>query len=107
MELVEDEMAVLRERVVEAELRAEAARAGLRDLDALRMLTAEERAGALEEGGAARAVGRLREGKPWLFAQSTSAAVRVPGAGAVARPDAMAMGHGEWRAARAVVLRGR
>ena len=101
----ESELARLRMRVVDAELRAEGARAGMRDLDALKMLSDEDRQAALDDGGAAKAVTKLRKEKPWLFTSSTSAAARAPAAAAVAPANAMTMSHEEWRAARAALLR--
>lgn len=101
----EGELERLRQRVGEAELRAEGARAGLRDLDALRMLDEEDRRGAIEDGGAARAVAKLRAAKPWLFTASTSPAARRPAAAPQAISDAMRMSREEWRAGRAALLR--
>lgn len=101
----EGELARLRMRVVDAELRAEGARAGMRDLDALKMLSDEDRQAALDDGGAAKAVTKLRKEKPWLFTSSTSAAARAPTAAAVAPVNAMTMNHEEWRTARAALLR--
>ena len=101
----EGELAQLRMRVADAELRAEGARAGMRDLDALRMLSEDDRQAALDDGGAAKAVTKLRKEKPWLFTSSTSAAARAPAAVAVTPVNAMTMSHEDWRAARAALLR--
>ena len=101
----EGELARLRMRVADAELRAEGARAGMRDLDALKMLSDEDRQAALDDGGAAKAVTKLRKEKPWLFTSSTSAAARAPAAAGVAPANAMTMSHEEWRTARAALLR--
>ena len=99
------ELARLQMRVADAELRAEGARAGMRDLDALKMLSEEDRHGALDDGGAARAVAKLRREKPWLFTSSTSAAARAPAAAAMPPANAMALSHDEWRTARTALLR--
>jgi len=99
------EMAQLLLRVADAELRAEGAKRGMRDLDALKMLSEEDRRGAVEDGGAEKAVAKLRKDKPWLFTTSTSAAARAPAAAPVAPVNAMDMTRDEWRAARAALLR--
>ncbi len=85
------ELTTMRLRVADAELRAAGAKAGIQDLDALKMVSEEDRHGAAEPGGAEKAVAKLRKDKPWLFAASTSPAARAPAAGAVAPPDAMQM----------------
>lgn len=99
------ELVKMRLRVADAELRAAGAKAGIQDLDALKMVSEEDRDSAAEPGGAERAVARLRKDKPWLFAASTSPAARAPAAGPVAPTDAMGMSREEWRAARAALLR--
>lgn len=101
----ESEMARLRQRLADAELRAEGARHGMRDLDAIRMLSDEDRHGAMAKGGAEKAVAKLRAEKPWLFTASTSPAARPPAA-SVMPVDAMKMSYEEWRAGRAALLRG-
>jgi hypothetical protein len=101
----EGELARMRLRVADAELRAAGAKAGIQDLDALKMLSEEDRHGVAEEAGAAKAVAKLRKDKPWLFTASTSAAARAPAATAVSPANAMAMTHEEWRAARSALLR--
>ena len=101
----EGDLARLRMRVADAELRAEGARAGMRDLDALKMLSDEDRQAALDDGGAGKAVTKLRKEKPWLFTVSTSAAARAPAVATVAPMNAMTMSHEEWRTARAALLR--
>lgn len=101
----ESEKARLLLRVADAELRAEGAQRGMQDLDSLKMLSEEDRIGAAEQGGAEKAVARLRKEKPWLFTASTSPAARTPAAGPVAPANAMKMDYAEWRAARAALLR--
>jgi len=88
-------------RVRQAELKAEAVRAGIVDLDGLRMLTPETNAGE-----AAEVIAKLRREKPWLFsAGSSSSAAVAPVAAPVKRKMATEMSVEEWRAARAELLR--
>ncbi len=99
------ENAVLRARLVQAELRTEALRAGMVDLDGVRMIDPGAirltEAGGLE-GGAALMT-RLRQDKPWLFGRgSSSSGAAAPSA---APRSAMDMGVDEWRAARAELVR--
>jgi hypothetical protein len=97
-------------RLVAAELKAEAVRAGMIDLDGLKLADAS----ALvlgEDGvvhGAAALVAELRRAKPWLFtAGSSSWAAAAPPA-APPRPRlATEMSVAEWRAARSELLRRR
>jgi hypothetical protein len=97
-------------RLVAVALRAEAVRAGMVDLDGLKLADASGLS-AGEDGsvpGAAALVDGLRRDKPWLFAtsNSSSAAQAPPSAPARARP-ATEMSVAEWRAARAELLRRR
>jgi hypothetical protein len=97
-------------RLIHAELKAEAVRAGMVDLDGLKLIDAGtvslNEAGELE-GGAALMM-QLRRSKPWLFggASSSSSAAPPP-----SRPPsaklATQMSYEEWRSARAVVLKRR
>ena len=59
----EGEMARMRRRVADAELRAAGAKAGMHDLDALKMLSEEDRQGAMEDGGCGEGRGQAAEGK--------------------------------------------
>lgn len=105
------ENAALRARLLQSELRTEAVRPGMVDLDGIRLidpaaLTLTD-TGALDGGPALMA--RLRQDKPWLFgkppgASSSSGAVPPPAAPATPR-SAMDMGVDEWRTARAELLR--
>ena len=99
------ELERMRLRVADAELRAEGTKRGMHDLDALKMLSEEDRLGAAEQGGAEKAVARLRKDKPWLFTTSTSAAARAPAAAAVVPANAMEMTYEQWRTARSALLR--
>jgi len=98
----------LRARLVQAELRMEALRAGMVDLDGVRLIDPGAirltEAGGLE-GGAALMT-RLRQDKPWLFGRgSSSSGAAAPSAAPAAPRSAMDMGVDEWRAARAELLR--
>jgi hypothetical protein len=97
-------------RLIRAELKAEAVRAGMVDLDGLKLIDAGtvklNEAGEVE-GGAALMM-QLRRSKPWLFggASSSSSATPPP-----SRPPsaklATQMSYEEWRAARAELLKRR
>ena len=105
------ENTALRARLVQAELRTEALRAGMVDLDGVRLIDpgaiSLSETGGLE-GGAALMT-RLRQDKPWLFGRtgggSSSSGAPAPAAAPAAPRSAMDMGVDEWRAARAELLR--
>ena len=104
------ENAALRARLVQAELRTEALRAGMVDLDGVRLIDPDAiqltEAGGLEGGSALMT--RLRQDKPWLFGRgSSSSGAAAPMAAPAAPRSAMDMGVDEWRAARAELLRRR
>jgi hypothetical protein len=98
-------------RLVRAELKAEAVRAGMVDLDGLQLLNLADvklsEAGDLLDGPALFA--KLKRTKPWLFGvpQSSSAAASAP------RPEVLRVRHAnemsqeEWQAARAALIRRR
>jgi len=97
-------------RLIRAELKAEAIRAGMVDLDGLKLLdTSEIRLnGSGEIVEAAAILAKLKRAKPWLFnAGSSSAAANPP------RPEpprvrhANELSHEEWLAARAALLKRR
>ena len=96
--------------LLRAELKVEAVRAGMVDLDGLKLLdTSDLRLGANGEVEGAQAVmQKLRRSKPWLFGQSSSSS---PGAPPPAQPPvrklATEMSADEWRSARADLLRRR
>jgi len=92
-------------RLREAELKAEALRAGIVDLDGLRLLDPASLAGG--DVGAAEAIGRLRQEKPWLFTAAASGAGAPPPPARPRRKLATEMSVEEWRAARADLLRRR
>ncbi len=87
-----------------AELKAEAVRAGIVDLDGLRLVDPAAADGA----DAPAVIARLRQDKPWLFAAVTTGSVAPPPPAAKPRVRlATEMTLEEWRAARADLLRRR
>jgi hypothetical protein len=97
-------------RLIRADLKAEAIRAGMVDLDGLKLIDMDEvrlnEAGEVVE--AAAVLAKLKRAKPWLFgAASSSAAANPP------RPEpprvrhASELTHEEWLAARAALLKRR
>ncbi len=97
-------------RLVQAELKAEALRAGIVDLDGLKLIDLSHvklGADGEVEGGAALIAG-LKRAKPWLFAApSSSAAAKAPAALAPRQKMASEMTDDEYRAARAALLKRR
>ena len=93
----------------QAELRAEAMRAGIVDLDGLRLLDPEVfGAGAETRPAAGEVIGKLRRDKPWLFGgSSSSSSGAAPAAAPLRKRLATDMTIEEWRAARAELLRRR
>ncbi|MGR3717167.1 MAG: hypothetical protein ACU0B1_10510 [Thermohalobaculum sp.] len=97
-------------RLMAAELRAEALRAGIVDLDGLRLLDRPEVSVSADGQvhGADRAVARLRRDKPYLFRDaSSSAAAAAPEGRSAGGRMATEMSLDEWRRARADLLRRR
>jgi hypothetical protein len=102
--------AATQQRVLHAELRSHATRAGMVDLDGLKLLDTSAlkltETGELE--GGAKLMSDLRRAKPWLFQSASSSSPAVPPPN---RPQpvkrATEMSHAEWRAARAELLRRR
>lgn len=91
-------------RLRQADLKAEAMRAGIVDLDGLRLLDPASQG----EGEPALVIAKLRREKPWLFAAgSSSTAASPPQAAPLKRKMATEMSIEEWRAARAELLRRR
>ena len=96
------------ERVIAAELKVEAVRAGIVDLDGLKLLDASNL--AVDENGtvpgAAGAIQTLRSAKPWLFrAVSTSNPASPPSSRPPRSRSAMDMSDAEYAAAREAILR--
>lgn len=96
-------------RVIRAELKAEAVRAGMIDLDGLKLVDAASlrlnEKGDVE--GATQLMTQLKRAKPWLFGTaSTSSAAVAPTAQPPRQKRATEMTDEEYREARAAVLRG-
>jgi hypothetical protein len=97
-------------RLIQAELKAEAVRAGMVDLDGLKLI--EPGGVSIDEHGqvlgAPAVMTRLRRDKPWLFqpANSSSAAQAPPPVTTKSRM-ATDMTLEEWRTARAELIRRR
>ena len=99
-----------RERLIRAELKAEAVRAGMVDLDGLKLLDtgAVTLSEAGEVEGASALMTQLRRSKPWLFGgASSSAAASPPPAHPPRAKLATEMTYDEWQAARAGLLKRR
>jgi hypothetical protein len=97
-------------RLIQAELKAEAWKNGMIDLDGLKLIDANDIAvdDTGEVKGAAALVARLRRSKPWLFgAGSSSSHAGVPASAPTRQKLATEMSLDEWRAARAELLRRR
>lgn len=101
------DVAALRARLLQAELRTEAARAGMVDLDGVKLIEAGsvkvDAGGGLVDGAALMAA--LRVSKPYLFGRSSSSGAVAPRAEPPRAKTAMEMTVEEWRAARAELLR--
>ncbi len=98
-------------RLVRAELKAEAVKAGMVDLDGLKLLELAD-VRLTEDGevaGAAELLARLKRAKPWLFgvAASSSSLVNPPRPEPARIRHANELSHDEWIAARAALLRRR
>ena len=122
-ESADERVAALERRLVEIEqahratllragLRAEATRAGMIDMDGLKLVDSSEV--TLDDNGelvgATTLMASLRRSKPWLFglagpSHSTSSAAVAPPAQAPRPRRATDMTHDEWQAARAELLR--
>ena len=98
------------QRLIHVELKAEALKAGMVDLDGLKLIEPSDV--VVDDNGNVRGatsvIARMRREKPWLFpAQSSSSTAAVPAhTGGVAKL-ATEMSLDEWRAARAELLRRR
>ncbi len=104
------QLATLRAKLVQAELRTAAARAGMVDLDGVKLVDASRLslndAGELLE--AQEVMSRLRHDKPWLFGRGSSSSSAVAPRATPPKPKtAMEMSVEEWRIARAELLRRR
>jgi hypothetical protein len=97
-------------RLVRAELKAEAIRAGIIDLDGLKLIDLTQvRLGASGEvENASALMTELKKAKPWLFlAPSLSSTAMPPPAQAPRQKLATEMTDAEYRAAREILLRNR
>jgi hypothetical protein len=95
-------------RVVLAELKVEAMRANMIDLDGLQFLDMSQ-ISLGEEGGVAdgpEVIGRLKRAKPWLFATPSSSSIaKVPPSGPTRQKLARDMSDEEYRIARASIIK--
>ena len=99
-----------RAQIIRAELKAEAMRAGIVDLDGLKLVdtAAVTLNAAGEVEGAAALMGALRRAKPWLFGgASSSSGAAAPAAQAPQSRKATEMSYVEWQAARKEMLKRR
>jgi len=97
-------------RIIHAELKAEAIRAGMVDLDGLKLVAsgAVTLDAAGEVAGAAEAIRALRQGKPWLFGGGNSSHPAAAPGPQEAKPKlATEMSYEEWQKARTALLRRR
>ena len=103
------EVVALRARLLQADLRTEAARAGMVDLDGVKLIDlggvkVDESGGVVDGAGV---MGALRAAKPWLFGRSSSSSAAAPRAEPPRVKKATEMSLEEWRAARAELLKRR
>ena len=97
-------------RLVQSELRNQAIRAGMIDLDLLKLIdmSALKPNGNGEIPEAIEALSKLQREKPWMFANSSSSQpTPAPMPEPVKMRNAMTMTRGEWQAARERLLRQR
>jgi multidrug efflux pump subunit AcrA (membrane-fusion protein) len=97
-------------RVAQAELKAEAVRAGMIDLDGLKLIDAASirlnQNGEIED--ATNLLVRMKREKPWLFgAASSSSAANPPRPEPPRSRHANELSHEEWQSARAALIRRR
>ncbi len=97
-------------RLVRAELKAEAIRAGMVDLDGLKLLDFSRlklsKSGELDDAGTI--MSKFRQAKPWLFgAASSSSPATAPPAQPPRKKLATEMTDAEYRAARADLVKRR
>jgi hypothetical protein len=107
---LERQLVGAQERLVRAELKAEAVRAGMVDLDGVKLIDTSKL--KLDENGEVAGVQgilrELRRAKPWLFGSSSSSSTAgVPPAQSPKAKLATEMSIEEWQKARAELLRRR
>jgi hypothetical protein len=98
-------------RIIRAELKAEAVKAGMVDLDGLKLID-EDSLHANEDGeveDAPALLAKLKRAKPWLFGggKSSSAAASAPRPEPPRQRMATEMSRDEWLSARAALLKRR
>ena len=98
-------------RLIRAELKAEAIRAGMIDLDGLKLLNFDD-VKLTEAGEVAEAtdlLAKLKRAKPWLFNNNTSSSssANPPRPDPLRTRHANELSHEEWLIARAALLRRR
>ena len=99
-----------RNRIVRAELKVEAVRAGIVDLDGLKLLDLKdvEVSPDGEPTNAVELIAQLKRAKPWLFAvSSSSSSANPPPAQPIKQKLATEMTNEEYRVARAALLKHR
>jgi hypothetical protein len=104
------QLAQANQRLVQAELKSHAIRAGIIDVDCLRLLDTSDL--KVDDDGnipdAAGALARLKRDKPWLFANPNSShPAPAPAPEPPKAKTAKEMSHKEWRLAREKLVRGR
>lgn len=105
-----DAVQAAEQRLIRAELKAEGLRAGMVDLDGIKLvdtnaLTLNEHG---EVAGAPLLMANLKRAKPWLFGgHSTSTGAKPPNAQPPQQRLATEMSDAEWRAARADLVKRR
>jgi hypothetical protein len=105
-----DAVRAAEQRLIRAELKAEALRAGMVDMDGIRLididgLTLNDKG---ELAGGAALMTQLKRSKPWLFGgHSTSSGAKAPAAQPPQQKLATEMSHDEWRSARAELVKRR
>ncbi len=106
-----DEQTRANARLIRAELKAEAIRAGMVDLDGLKLLDLADV--SLNQNGevadASAILAKLKRTKPWMFGNvaSSSAAANPPKPEPPRMRHASELSHEEWLVARAALLRRR
>jgi hypothetical protein len=107
-EALQQQLDQANQRLVQAELKNHAIRAGIIDVDCLKML--DSSALKLDEHGnlpdAAAALARLKKEKPWVFRQQNSShPVPPPAPEAPQQKNAKEMTQNEWRLAREQLIK--
>jgi hypothetical protein len=95
-------------RLIRAELKAVAVRAGMVDLDGLKLIDVENLKLDDDDNvkGAGEVMRDLRRAKPWLFGGTSTSSISTPPPVQPSRPRlATEMSYDEWQAARTEMLR--